>query len=253
MKRWGTVVFSFVGSCVLFGAMFSVPFWKRKPSDAVVAPREDGVRRSAWVVFHDGDTLTGLVRVFTDTSVMTVEVVGYPVNTEVIDGVEIANAQALYAANGADIARQIADDEVLVLSVSGAVSLMGRVTGNLPITLSQAVETLPAGDVTLTPLQAAQILRYSDWEQGEVAAAQVYAALTAAFLREALCGHYTAVDGFGVLTEVCDSRLHIMQFAAVERDWETLRQTGEAVRIAERVAGGATVGVGERRRYVLTE
>ncbi len=253
MKRWGTVVLSFVGSCVLFGAIFSVPFWKRSPSNTVAAPREEGVRRSAWVVFHDKDTLTGLVRVATDTSAMTVEIVGYPVNTEVIDGVEITNAQVLYAKRGADIVRKIADDELLVLSVSGAVSLMGRVSGNLTITLPQAVGTLPMGAMTLTPLQAAQVMRYTDWEQGEVAAAQMYATLTAAFLRRVLCGQYTALDGFGFLTEVCDSRLHIMQFAAVEQDWEALRQTGEAVRITDRVAGGATVGVGERRRYVLTE
>ncbi len=249
MKKRLTVALSFVLSAALFSLVMLRPLWRQPEEAAQSADGTGGVRRSVWVVFHDSERLTGLVRVFTDTRSMTVEAVGYPPHTEILYGVEITTAERLFADEGTAVATRIAEDEVIGLSVGAAVSLMGRLSGNLPLTLPQAVGELPAGELTLTPLQAARVLRFTAWEQGGVAQAQMHAELTAAFLRQTMTLSCEPADAFGVLTEVCDGRLHISQFAAVEDELRDFCAQTD-VRCTARVAPGATVGVGERYRYV---
>ena len=94
-----TVVGAFVLSLLAFGLIFLLPVLSERLTPDDIPEEvlgERGVERSIWLLFHDGDTLTGLVKLITDTRTMTVEAVGYPPGTELIDGVTVTTAAALY-------------------------------------------------------------------------------------------------------------------------------------------------------------
>lgn len=244
-----TVAGAFVLSLLAFGLIFLLPLVSERmtPDDTpeeVLGER--GVERSVWLLFHDGDTLTGLVKLITDTRTMTVSTVGYPPQTEIIDGVTVTTAEALYPAWGERVATALEKLTVLSFPIDGAAALIGRVSGNLPITLPQAVGSLPKGELTLAPLQAAEVLRFDGWEQGGVGQAWAHAHLTAAFLNRTLTDTPNVDLAFGELTAVCDTRLNISQLEAARGEIEALA----ASRCEARVAAGYMTGTKENQRYV---
>lgn len=245
-----TVAGAFVLSLFAFGLIFLLPLisGRMTPDDTpeeVIGER--GMERSVWLLFHDGDTLTGLVKLITDTRTMTVEAVGYPPQTELVDGVTVTTAAALYPAWGERVATELDDLTVLSLPIGGAARLIGRLSGNLPLTLPQAVGTLPEGELTLTPLQAAEVLTFDEWERGGVGKAWAHAALVAAFLQRTLTDSLNADAAFGELTAVCDTRLNISQLEAVRGELTVLADC----RVSARVAAGYMTGTAENQRYVL--
>ncbi len=245
-----TVAGAFVLSLLAFGLIFLLPLlseWMTPDDTPEEVLGERGVERSVWIVLHDGDTLTGFVKLITDTRTMTVSAVGYPPETEIIDGVTVTTAAALYPAWGERVATAVEELTVLSLPISGAAALIGRVSGNLPMTLPQAVGTLPAGELTLTPLQAAEVLTFDGWEQGGVGQAWAHAQLTATFLNRTLTDTLNVDAAFGELVAVCDTRLNISQLEAVREEIAALA----ACRVDARVAAGYMTGVKGQQRYVL--
>ncbi len=246
-----TVAGAFALSLLAFGLIFLLPLLSERltPDDTpeeVLGER--GVERSVWLLFHDGDTLTGLVKLIADTRTMTVEAVGYPPQTELIDGVTVTTAARLYPAWGERVATELDDMTALSLPIGGAATLIARVSGNLSTALPQAVGSLPKGELTLTPLQAAEVLTFDGWEQGGVGQAWAHAELTAAFLRRTLTDTLNADAAFGELTAVCDTRLNIAQLEAVRGELGALADC----RISARVAAGYMTGTAENQRYVLS-
>lgn len=240
-----TVAGAFLLSFVLFGLVLLLPgvIAKLKPDDEpeqVAGAR--GVQRQTWLLFHEGKRLTGLVRFTTDTRTMTVTAVGYPPQTEVIDGVEVTTAAAVYARDGERAAALIDPLPVLSFSVDGAAALMGQVAGNLPLTLAQTVGDLPAGRLTLTPLQAAEVLRFEGYEQGGVEAARVHTALVAAFCNRALTAAANFESAFRALSATCDTRLNISQFEAVRDDLAALGAANTGSLCTARVVSGTLTG-----------
>ncbi len=254
-RTWVTVAGAFLLSLLAFGFVLLLPFVTARltpdeePED-VMGGR--GVQRAAWLLVHDGDVLTGLIKVITDTRSMAVTAIGYPPQTEVIDGVTVTTAAALYPEQGERVARAIAELPVISLSVGGAAALIGRVSGNLPFTLPQAVGTLEKGELTLTPLQAAAVLCFDDWEEGGVRQAWAHAALTAAFINRALTETRDTKAAFGELTAVCDGALHISQFEAVRDDLQALGVANTGTICTAQVAAGYMTGYAQKQRYVLT-
>ncbi|MBQ9861714.1 MAG: hypothetical protein IJO75_05580 [Clostridia bacterium] len=245
-----TVAGAFVLSLLAFGLIFLLPVLSARLTPDDIPEEvlgERGMERSVWLLFHDGDTLTGLVKLSADTRTMTVEAVGYPPGTELIDGVTVTTAAALYPTWGERVATELENLTVLTLPTDGAAALIGRVSGNLPITLPQAVGSLPKGELTLTPLQAAEVLTFEGWEQGGVGQAWAHAQLTAAFLQRTLTDTLDVDSAFGELTAVCETRLNISQLEAVRGELTALADC----RISARVAAGYMTGVKEQQRYVL--
>ncbi len=249
-----TVAGAFILSLLAFGFVLLIPFiteWLAPDEAPEEVLGERGVERSAWVVFHDGENLTGMVKLVSDTRTMTMNAVGYPPQTEIIDGVTVTTAAALYPERGERVAVLIEELPVLSLSVSGAASLMGQLSGNLPMALPQAVGSLPAGTLTLPPLQAETVLKFDGWERGGVEQAWVHAQLTATFLNRTLTDTLDLDTAFGKLTAVCDVKLNVSQLEKVRDDLAALGTANDGAICEARVVSGYMTGIGERQRYVL--
>lgn len=254
-RTWVTVAGAFVLSLLAFGFILLIPFLTARLAPENIPEEvmgERGAQRSAWLVFHEGDTLTGFVKVTTDTRKAVVTVVGYPPQCEIIDGVTTTTAAKLYADRGERVVQAIEELPMISLPVGGAVSLIGRISGNLPFILPQAVGTLPEGALTLTPLQVAAVLRFDGWERGGVGQAWAHAELICAFLNRGLTPSCDIQDAFGSLTAVCDNALHISQFEAVRDDLSRLADANEGSMCIAQVAAGYMTGYGENQRYVLS-
>lgn len=251
-----TVAGAFVLSLLAFGLVMLLPLIAERmtPDDQPEeVSGERGVERSMWIVFHEDDRLTGLVKLITDTRTMTVSAVGYPPQTEIIDGVTLTTAAALYPAWGERVATEMEKIAVLSLPIRGAATLIGRVSGNLPVTLPQMVGSLPAGELTLTPLQTAEVLTFDDWEQGGVGQAWAHAQLTATFLNRALTDTLDVDSAFGELTAVCDTRLSVSQLEAVRDELTALAAVNDGAICKARVVSGYMTGTDERQRYVVQQ
>lgn len=250
-RTWVTVVGAFLLSLLAFGMIMVLPFvihGSDEIPEEVLGER--GVERSVWIVYHDGNTLTGLVKLITDTRTMTVSAVGYPPQTEIVDGVTVTTAEALYPTWGERVATELTECAVLSLSINGARALVGCMSGNLPMTLPQAVGSLPKGELTLAPLQIAEVLRFDGWEQGGVGQAWAHAQLTAAFLNQTLTDTLDLETAFGELTAACDTRLHISQLEAVRDELAALGSANNGAICRAQVAAGYMTGVKEKQRYV---
>ncbi len=248
-----TVAGAFLLSLLAFGLVLLIPFiteWMAPDDVPEEVLGEQGVQRSVWVVFHSGEALTGIVKLVSDTRTMTVQAIGYPPQTEIIDGVTVTTAAALYPERGEQVAALIEELPVLSIPVSGAAALMGRLSGNLPMTLPQAVDELSAGTLTLTPLQAADVLRFDGWEQGGVGQAWAHAQLTATFLNRTLTHTLDLDTAFSVLTAVCDVKLNVSQLEAVRDDLAALGTANDGAICETQVVAGYMIGSKEQLRYV---
>ncbi len=250
-----TVIGAFFLSLAVFTAVLFLPSVLAKLRSAENTADEpavgtSGFERSAWVVLHDADTLVSLLRVYTDTRTMTVRVVGYPPQTEVIHGTDVTTAKAVYREQGEAVTALIEPDEVLSLSVDAAAALVGEWVGNIPVVLSQPVYSLPSGELTVTPLQTAQLLRYTAWEQGMVEQASIAAQLTAAVLERVLVSKNDLQTVFGAVATVSDTRLHVSQYAAVCEDLQDLAENRTENFCTPSVVAGYTVGTLDQLRYV---
>lgn len=254
-RTWVTVAGAFVLSLLAFGFVLLLPFITERlfaddtPEEVL---GERGVQRAVWLVFHQGDTLTGMVMLISDTRTMTMQAIGYPPQTEIIDRVTVTTAAALYPKRGDQVAAMIRELPVLSVSVSGAAALMGQLSGNLPMTLSQPVGELPAGSLSLTPLQAATVLKFDGWEQGGVGQASAHAHLLAAFFNRTLTNTVNLETAFGKLTSLCDTKLNVSQFEAVRDDLAALGAANTGTICEARVVAGYMTGIKDKQRYVLS-
>lgn len=247
------VVCTFFLSVAVFGMavlVICVGQYRQKLGESEEVSGTRGVRRDAWVLLHDDGALKGMWHVTADTGRRTIEVVVFPPEREVVNGTTVTTADEVFRQYGERMVTLIGEDETILLPLSGAAALVRDVSGNVAITLPQAVGTIPEGDVTLTPLQVAEVLRYDEWEQGPVGRAAVQAALATAFFERTLSRTNDTERAFEVLTDASESRLSIAQFAAVREEWETL--CTDPVTCSARVAAGYTVGA-DTVRYVVTE
>ncbi len=253
-----TVAGAFLLSLLAFSAVLLLPTViprllspAEEAGEAVAGSR--GTERTAWIVLHDDNRLVALVRVVADTRTMTVRTVGYPPQTEITDGTAVTTAAAVFATLREEVASRIVLDETVLLSVNAAAGLMSEWAGNVPLVLSQEVYGLPSGALTVTPLQAAQLLRFENWEQGMVGQANIAAELVAAVLDRALTDTADMEAMFGALASVSDTRLHISQYAAVCDDLQKLALQRTEPFCSASVAAGYTVGVGDAARYIVTK
>ena len=250
MRTVAITAAAFVMAFLLFGGVMLLPLLVSDEPTPQATAGEQGQQGFLWVVVHDEGRLTALLQLVADTEQPSLRVVGYPPECEVVYGVEVTTAAALYEQHGAQVATMIRPGEVLELSVSGVSALMGRLSGNLPLTLRQDVAGLTAGTYSVTPLQAAAILRFAEWEDGGVGAARIHAQLAAMFLNRVLTEGRDTEAAFRVLTDCCDTRLRISQFAAAEELLEALCRLNDGTLCTADVVPGAMVGTGERLRYV---
>lgn len=252
-KQSRLIVFAFLASVAAFGLVFVIPLITN-PSKQQNQPQEvlgsTGKQRTVWVLFHDEGKLLGSVAVIGDTRTVTLQTVGIPAETQVIKATTLTTLQKLFEEEGETAVKELAKqiefdaDGVICLSVNAVTECVRRISGNIPFTLSEQVGRLPALEVTLTPLQVADLLRYNEWTQGMSGRAHVYAQLTALFLEQSL--KKDVKKSFGVLTEVADSRLHISQFAAIEDDLRILSNVSCTVSVAAGYQSG-----GEKEPYYV--
>ena len=216
-----------------------------------------GKERTVLVLVHDREgNLTGAVAVGTDTAAMQVSVTAYPQQTEVVyrtalytlaecyrDG-GISAAECLSAATGESY------DAVLRLSTQALGSLASQV-GGIPYVLSKPWGSLEAGEQTLASLQLAELLEYTDWPQPVTEQARVHAAVVKALLQRYLTPRRDLRTAFNALVTACDDRLTIAQFSAVEEELAALIEALPSYTVT--VPHGESVGVAEKKRYVLTD
>ncbi len=249
-----TVAGAFLLSLMAFGLVLLLPVFIRQiepDTDSAEVLGERGVQRCLWVVLHEDNKLSGLVRVCTDTCTQTISVTGVPLQAEITDDVTLTTVAALYEKQGENAVLVLEELPIVSLSVDAFAALVGSVSGNLPLTLPQPVEQLPQGELTLTALQVAQVLRFEDWEQGGVEQALIHAKLIAAFINRTLTDSKDLYTVFGTVAGACEPRLHVSQFVMVQDELQTLCKANTGDICIANVLPGYMVGVGERQRYVL--
>lgn len=248
MKR--TIIITataFITALIAFSAVMVLPLVLTPAPPAETATTNGGRQGFCWVVVHDEGRLTGLIRITADTTTKRIQVVGYPPETEVVYGVEVTTAAAMFSRYRERVTSMIDAGDTVMFSVDGLTSMMGRLVGNLPLNLRETAAGLTAGRHAVTPLQVAALLRHDDYEDGGMEQARIHAEVMTEFLQRVLIPSADLSAVFAVVTEYSDTRLHIAQFAAIESDLPLLC-TGASYTAA--VAAGEMTGVGERRRFV---
>ncbi len=249
---------AFLLSLLAFGVALLLPwvasYWERpEPTEAV---GEQGKVRRLCVLLHD-ESLVGALSITTDTRTLSVEVTGYPVQTEVVYRTALSTLSYCYAEEGDAAASYLASitglpyDAVISLSVDAVATLASQLGGGISYTLPQAVGTLPEGTQWLSPLQMADVIRYTEWDNVLTGPATVQSGLVAAFLNRYWTVHTDMEAAFRALTALSDDHLTVAQFAVIRHDLDTLSAANSGALCTASVPEGKSVGVGDNRRYVL--
>ncbi len=218
------VLLAFTVSLLLFGSSLLLP--GLKALFVAEAPAEVGAARGRTrqftLLFYDTvGGFTGAVVLTTDTATGRAQAVGYP-STAIVTYDDAPTTLGAVFDNHGDTAAAAAlahrtgqeTEGPLTLSVSGVAALLVELKEYLPLTLPQAVGDLPAGEVTLTPMQAADVLRFREWETGAHGQALAHAQVVAAILNRYLTTGRDLQAEFSALTAVCDTPLNISHYAA---------------------------------------
>ena len=254
-----TVVISFFLSLIVFSGAFLVPWfishWDRPESTETVG--EQGHTRTLLLLLHDDDVLTGVVSICGDTRTLAVDVVGYPAQTEVIYRNALCPLSLCYADEGADAASRLASvngcdfDSVISMSVDAFSAWVSQLGTGISYTLTEPVDVLPQGDQLLTPLQIADVLRFTDWEDPMTGQAAAHAGIVSAVIDQYLNPHCDLEATFNALTALCEQHLTIAQFTVLRPDLQTLANANQQGLCTATVPEGRVTGVGENKRYVL--
>ncbi len=256
-SAWITAVLAFVLSLAVFSAAFLIPWfiaqWDRpEPADVV---GEQGHTRTMWLLLHDGDTLTSAIWICGDTRTLTVDVVGYPAQTEVVYStalcplwqcyreVQTESVSYLEAVSGRTA------DAAISLSVDAFASFVSQLGNGIPYNLPEPVGMLPQGEQLLTPLQIADVLRFDEWGDTVTGQATANATVVMTVIDRYLNERCDLDAAFRALTALCEQHLTIAQFTVVRPDLQTL--AGDGVVCTATVPSGRVTGVDKFRRYVL--
>ena len=226
-----TVAAAFALSLVAFAAALLLPqVWEDKEplSSDFQAGVAGGGRYRMMRLFHKSDGgMTGAVVLTTDTHHMTMTAVGYAPGTAVRE--RSCSLGEVYRREGTAAAGQalcqaasLECETVLSFSVSDVAAFLIYLQDRLPCTLTEPVGELPAGEVTLTPMQTTDVLRYTQWEAGARGQAYIHAEVIASLCTRYLTESRDLEADFGALTALCDQRLNISQFEAVRQELEVL-------------------------------
>lgn len=240
---------AFLLSVLLFGAFLIVPaiggmLGEPEQPEAAQTPGV-GIVRTVVLWFHDGQgELTGAVAVTGDTRRLRMTAVGYPVETEVaVSGQRQSLKDAYRADRKAALvalceAGGIEAQTGISFSDGAVTALMLELQNGLPYLLPETAGDLPAGATTLTPLQVGDLILYDKWRE-PTGAATVHAGLTAALFNRYLTADRVLTEVFGTVADLCDERLNISQFVAVQDELERLaEQNRDGTICTSLVAGG---------------
>lgn len=227
-----TVAMVFVISLLIFGGVMLLPLWwqGRPISPPAAVDTRSGRTRRFTLLFYDGvEGFTGAVVLTTDTAARTAQTVGYSPEYIVSHEGKLSTLAAVFHAHG-DVAAAAALEEQtdtategpLTFSVSNVAAFVVHLREYLPYTLPENVGDLQAGDVTLTPMQTADILRYDGWENGATGQAHAHASVVAAILNRYLISTRDLQGDFAALTKLCDTRLTVSHFEAARDGLSTL-------------------------------
>lgn len=223
-----TVLAAFALAVAVFSAVLLLPLLLDHLLPADTPQEADAptgrVRQYALLMRDAGGELTGAVWLTTDTRTHTMTATGYAPQTEIATENGTATLADLFRDEGSAAATAALGtaDGTLTFSVSSVAALVVYLGDNLPYTLPEPVGMLPAGAVTLTPMQTADLLRYSAWENGAAGQAAAHAGVTAAIFNRYLTANRDFEADFSKLTELCDTRLSISGFAAVHEGLKAL-------------------------------
>ncbi len=249
-----TVAAVFVLCVLLFGAVLSVPLYRRDNTAATSPDTATAERYTVLLLIHDSHTLTAAMVLHINTATCAVEAVGYPRQTEVACGTALCTLAECFAAQPEHASRCGAQqpDATLILSVDAVAQLVARL-GGLPYTLSEATDTLSGGYQTLGALQVADLLRYTAWSDTVCAQGRIHAELLATLLNRYLTASTDLTSCFRVLTAYSDTHLTVTMWASAEPILRRLATANNGDLCTARVAQGYVTGVGVSERYVVTE
>ena len=217
---WRVACAAFLLSLSVFVALILVsnPSLDEEPAEA---DSTVGKRRTLTLFFHGGDQeLTGIVTVSTDTRLMSVHATAYPITSAVQTA--FAEGKSEYARMVFDREQNIESDAAVSFSVDRISAFLVYTGETLSLTLPEPAIGLPAGDATLTPNQITDLLRYTAWSSGPVVRQRLHAQTVATLINRFLISSRDINKDFAKLTELCDDRLHIAQFAAVREELTAL-------------------------------
>ena len=250
----------FALSVLAFGAAIMLP-WLMRGTVAPDASLVDGVQgkqRSLLLLVHDGhDELTAAVVIHTDTRTLSVQVTGYPAQTEVACGTDLSTLGRRYAEEGVAVGQYLsalsgeAYDATLRMSVSGIAAFVAECGGGVVYTLPEPIGRLPLGEQTLSSLQVADVLRYDGWMQNLTGRAEAHAGIVTAIINRYLVSSRNLEALFKSLTAFCEDSISIAQFSAVRDELEALAGANRGAICRACVPAGRAVGYGEDRRFVV--
>lgn len=253
-----TVVLTFGGALLLFGAMLWMPWLKPGQTDTVKAAVEQGQTHTVLLLIHNAQNqLTGVVSVRADTRTLTMYACAYPTETEVLFGTQVGTLAQCYAANKKvvaclEVAANERYDAVLTLSVKAISRMIAHRGNGLMYVLPEPVGMLPAGKQLLTAVQVSDLFVYTGWSQKN-GQAEAQAGLIAAVLNRYFTASCDLQQAFSQLTALCEEHLTVAQFTAIRSELEQLAAANNGGICIAQVAQGRWVGNGESRRYLLTE
>lgn len=223
------------------------------------AGNEVGRVRTMLLLIHDKGTLTGAVRVKTDTSTLSVSIKGYPHQTEVIFGTTVGTLQECYASEGGKAGEYLAAvtgetyGSVLRLSTEAVGRLAAELGGGIRYTVPETVGLLSVGEHWLTARQIAELLCYTGWKEPLHGQAAAHVGVIATLLNRYLSPERDLQAAFHALVAVCDDRLTVAQFTVLQSELRRLAAANGGDLCETAVASGRQIGVDGKKRYVLTE
>lgn len=254
---WVTATVAFFVSLAVFSATFLIPRfiaqWDRPAPAEVVG--EQGRTRSVWLLLHEGDRLTSAVWIGGDTATLTIDVVGYPANTEVVYSTALCPLWQCYRETDVACTTYLeavsgrTADATISLSADAFAAFTARLGNGISYTLPEPVGMLPQGQQQLMPLQIADVLRFDEWEDTVTGQATANADIVKIVIDRYLNTQCDLDAAFRALTALCEQHLTIAQFTVLRPDLETL--AGDGVVCTSSVPQGHLSGIDKYRRYVL--
>ncbi len=231
-----TAFAAFILALFVFGALILVSEFVLTEEDTqlVEVDNKNQTLRTLTLFFHDGEEqLTGIVTVMTDVQSMTIQAVAYPITTAVQNA--YAEGKSEYARMLFDREQNVESDITLSFSVDRVSDFLVYIGQQIPLTIPEPALGLPVGESTLTPDQVTNLLRYSEWSAGETVGQRLYAQTVAWLINRCLIPSRDIDADFAKLTELCDDRLHISQFAVIREELISLATENDGNLCRERI------------------
>ncbi len=220
-RPWRVACAAFLLSLLVFVVLALAPSGFDEGDKPVEVDNAVGKHRTLALFFHGGDQeLTGIVTVSTDTRLMSVQVIAYPITSAVQNA--FAEGKSEYARMVFDREQNVESDAAVSFSVNCISNFLVYTGESLSLTLPESAIGLPAGDATLTPDQITDLLRYTEWSSGTVIRQRLHAQTVATLINRFLIPSRDINKDFAKLTELCDDRLHISQFVPIREELQTL-------------------------------